>query len=205
LRLDDGQFELRPLQPRASPVGIASAVIGGLAANGSKFVQDLIADEAASRRRKGKFVLEAAEADLGDTTGKLRTYLEELEKKPPDFRPLKLKGVADASVVRGAYLYFLVLSSDSAHVSADSLARHIVRDREGYTIYLQVNVAPDPKAGELRQTLEWLCALVLGVCIRTNDVLGGTPVGAMLRNLASEFDSIRVNEAPGSNPAPDRP
>jgi len=27
LRLVDGQFELRPLQPRASPVGIASAIV----------------------------------------------------------------------------------------------------------------------------------------------------------------------------------
>jgi hypothetical protein len=27
LRLDDGQFALRPLQPRASPFGIASAVV----------------------------------------------------------------------------------------------------------------------------------------------------------------------------------
>ena len=27
LRLDDGQFELRPLKPRASPVGIATAVV----------------------------------------------------------------------------------------------------------------------------------------------------------------------------------
>jgi hypothetical protein len=168
--------------------------VGGFAARGSAFVEELVDDEAASRRRRGNFILAGNGSDIGDTARKLGRYLKELEEKRPKFRTLNLRSVADASAVRGAYLHFLQLSSDAAHVSATSLNRHLAREYEGDTIYLRVDVAPDPTAAELRQTLEWLCFLVLGVCVGANEMLGGTPIGMMLRSLAIEFDTLKAQE-----------
>ncbi|MFZ1924493.1 MAG: DUF5677 domain-containing protein [Xanthobacteraceae bacterium] len=161
--------------------------IGGLAAHGSKFVEDLVADEAVQRRRQGKFVLGRFDADVDDTGEKLRHYLDEMERKHPKARQLNLRHVADTSAVKDAYLQFMMLSSDSAHVSARSLNRHFAREHERDTIFLSLNVAPEPTQAELRQTLDWLCAMSLGVCVGANEVLGGTPVGTMLRSLSDEF------------------
>jgi hypothetical protein len=80
------------------------------------------------------------------------------------------------------------LSSDAAHVSATSLNRHLVREYEGDTVFLKVDVAPKPRDQDVRMTLEHLCALVLGVLVGANDVLGGTPVGLVLRNHATIKD-----------------
>ncbi len=175
--------------------------VGGLAALGSAFVQDLVEDEAASRRRRGNFIVaESNGIDIGDTANKLSRYLKELEGKHPKPRKINLRAVADASAVRGAYLHFLQLSADAAHVSATSLNRHLAREHEGDTVYLRVDVAPDPAEAELRQTLEWLCFLVLGVCVGTNEILGGTPIGMMLRSLAIEFDGLKTEDQSPAKP-----
>ena len=63
--------------------------VGALAAHGREFVNDLVLDEATSRKRKGKLLLEHAESeDLGDVTHKLRGYLAELERKHPKTKGL---------------------------------------------------------------------------------------------------------------------
>jgi hypothetical protein len=44
-------------------------------------------------------------------------------------------------------------------------------------------------------TVEILCAVLLGVCVATNEILGGTPVGLMLRSLVDEFDFLKAAHA----------
>ena len=85
-----------------------------------------------------------------------------------------------------------MLSGDATHVSATSLNRHLVREHEGDTLYLRVDVAPEPRAQEMYDTVEILCAVLLGVCVATNEVLGGTPVGVVLRSMADEFDFLKA-------------
>jgi uncharacterized protein DUF5677 len=166
--------------------------LGGLAARGSEFVNDLILDEAASRRRKGKLLLEHAESqNLIDVSEKLRSYLAELEQKHPKSKSFNTRQIAEGSAIRQAYVWFVMLSGDATHVSATSLNRHLIRELEGDTMYLRVNVAPDPNPIEMLDTLKILCAVVLGVCVATNEVLGGTPVGLMLRSMADELDIIK--------------
>lgn len=172
--------------------------VGGLAAQGSKFVADLVADEAAHRRRQGKIVLQRSDVDLDDTGEKLRKYLDELLRRHTDARPLNLRAVADASAAKDAYLHFSVLSSDSAHVSGRSLNRHLAREVEGDTVFLRVNVAPEPDPAELLRTLGWLCSMALGVCVGANEVLGGTPVGVTLLSLSDEFQTL-TGEAPSTS------
>src|SRR5580692_9162722 len=76
---------------------------GALAERGTGFVNDLVLDEAASRKRKGKLLLEHAEnQDLGDVTDKLRGYLTELDQKHPKVKGLNIRQEAEASAVRQA-------------------------------------------------------------------------------------------------------
>jgi hypothetical protein len=174
---------------------------GALAARGTAFVDDLVLDEAASRKRKGALLLEHAEnKNLGDVTDRLRGYLAELEKKHPNVKGLNMRREAEASAVRQAYVWYVMLSGDALHVSATSLNRHLAREREGDTIYLRVDVAPEPRAEEMYDTVEILCAVLLGVCVATNEILGGTTVGVVLRSMADEFDILKTARAADSLP-----
>jgi uncharacterized protein DUF5677 len=168
---------------------------GALAARGTVFVNDLVLDEAFNRKRKGKLLLEHAESQsLGDVADKLRGYLAELEKHPKA-KGLNMRQEAKASAVRQAYVWYTMLSGDALHVSATSLNRHLVREREGDTIYLRVDVAPEPCPEEIYDTVEILCAVLLGVCVATNEILGGTPVGVVLRSMADELNVLKAVHA----------
>jgi hypothetical protein len=170
--------------------------LGGLAAQGTEFVNNLITDEALNRKRKGKLLRDHAESQgLGEITDKLRTYVEELERKYPKPKKLDIRQTAEASAVRQAYVWYTMLSGDALHVSATSLNRHLVREFEGDTMYLRVDVAPEPHPEEMYETVEILCAVLLGVCVAANEVLGGTPVGFMLRSMADEFDILKAARA----------
>jgi hypothetical protein len=169
---------------------------GALAARGTGFTDDLVRDEAANRKRKGKLLLDHAEnQNLSDATDKLRSYLAELEKKHPKVKGLNMRQEAEATAVRQAYVWYTMLSGDALHVSATSLNRHLIRERDGDILYLRVDVAPEPFAEEMYDTLDILCAVLLGVCIATNEILGGTPVGVVLRSMADEFDVLKAAHA----------
>ena len=168
--------------------------VGALAAYGREFVNDLVLDEATSRKRKGKLLLEHAESeDLADVTHKLRGYLAELERKHPKTKGLNIRQAAESSAVRQAYVWYTMLSGDPTHVSATSLNRHLARELEGNTICLRVDVAPEPRRDEMYDAVEILCCVLLGVCIGTNDILGGTAAGLMLRGLADELDALKAD------------
>jgi hypothetical protein len=70
--------------------------------------------------------------------------------------------------------------------------RHLIREYEGDTMYLRVDVAPEPRPEEMYDTVEILCAVLLGVCVATNDILGGTPVGVVVRSMADELDFLKA-------------
>jgi hypothetical protein len=147
---------------------------GALAARGTAFVDDLVLDEAASRKRKGKLLLDHAERQGLDVRDKLRGYLADLEKKHPKVKGLNIRQAAEASAVRQAYVWYTMLSGDALHVSATSLNRHLIREHEGDTMYLRVDVAPKPRPEEMYDTVDILCAVLLGVCVATNEILGGS-------------------------------
>jgi hypothetical protein len=175
--------------------------LGGLAANGTEFVKNLVEDEALSRKKKGKLLRDHAESqDLGEITDKLRAYVEEIERKYPKPKKLDMRRTAEASAVRQAYVWYTMLSGDALHVSATSLNRHLFREFEGDTVYLRVDVVPEPRPEEMYETVEILCAVVLGVCVASNDVLGGTPVGVVLRSMADELDLLKAAHAPEGLP-----
>ena len=88
--------------------------IGALREDGSKFVDLLLQDEAASRRQRGRFLL-ARSARLGKEYGwekKVAAYLEEQEKKYPKAKLLRPKEVSEGTVIPDAYIYYSQLSGD---------------------------------------------------------------------------------------------
>ena len=175
--------------------------LGGLAANGTEFVKNLIEDEARSRKTKGKLLCNHAESqNLGEIADKLRAYVEEIERKYPKPKKLDMRQTAEASAVRQAYVWYTMLSADALHASATSLNRHLFREFEGETVYLRVDVAPEARPEEMYETVEILCAVVLGVCVASNEILGGTPVGVVLRSMADEFDFLKAAHAPEGLP-----
>ncbi len=44
----------------------------------------------------------------------------------------------------------------------------------------------------MRATLDRLCMVVLGALVGANEVLGGTPVGVLLRSLPDELDALKT-------------
>jgi hypothetical protein len=125
-------------------------------------------------------------------TDKLRGYLVELERKHPNVKGLNMRHTAEASPLRQAYVWYAMLSGDATHVSATSLNRHLIREYEGDAVYLRVDVAPEPRPEEMYDTVEILCAVLLGMCVATNEILGGTPVGVVLRSIADELDFLKA-------------
>ena len=113
-----------------------------------------------------------------------------------------MRQTAEASEVRQAYVWYTMLSADALHTSATSLDRHLFREFEGNTVYLRVDVAPEARPEEIYETVEILCSVVLGVCVASNEILGGTPVGVVLRSMADEFDSLKAAHAGEDCPGP---
>ena len=107
---------------------------------------------------------------------------------------------AEASAVRQAYIWYTLLSGDALHVSATSLNRHLIREREGDAVYLRVDVAPEPRSEEMYDHGRFSARFLLGVCVATNEILGGTPVGVVLRSMADEFDVLKAAHATGGLP-----
>jgi hypothetical protein len=75
--------------------------IGSLTVRGIEFVDDLVLDEAASRKRKGKLLLAHAESqNLIEVSDKLRRFIEELEKRHPKVKGLNVRQTAEGSPLR---------------------------------------------------------------------------------------------------------
>lgn len=168
--------------------------IGALQEDGSKFVDLLLQDEAASRRQRGKFLL-ARSARLGKEEGwekMVAEYLEKQEKKYPKAKFLRPKEVAEGTVIQDAYICYSQLSGDSAHTSVSSLGLHLGREEEDGAIFLRLTVAPEAKPERIYDTLDQVCETLIGVCIAANEIVGGTPAGEGLRAIFEEFVAMRA-------------
>jgi Family of unknown function (DUF5677) len=169
--------------------------IGALREDGSEFVELLLQDEAASRRQRGKFLL-ARSARLGKEFGwetLLADHLEKQEKKYPKAKLLRPKEVAEGTVISDAYVYYSQLSGDAAHTSVSSLGLHLGREEEDGEIFLKLTVAPEAEPERVYDTLDTACEALIGVCITTNEMLGGTPAGESLRTIFEEFVAMRAS------------
>ena len=89
-------------------------------------------------------------------------------------------------------MFYGELSSDAAHPSATSLSRHVKRTKvAGDETVLTIEAVPDPSTLEVNETLEFACSALIGICVGTNQILGGLNSGKQLEPVFQEFLSLR--------------
>jgi len=163
-----------------------------LAKKGDEFVRHMELDDAASRKRRAKGLLEWAgqqDHDL-DFAKNLEAFVEDLDKKNPKAPLINQKTAAEHGTIKPAYIFYGELSNDAAHPSATSLSRHVTWDDESNDAQFTVHARPMPVEGEVEQTYEFACNAMLGVCVAVNQALGGTESGERLWTLGDAFRAL---------------
>ena len=169
--------------------------MGVLREDGSKFVELLLQDAAASRRQRGQFLL-ARSARLEKEYGwekTLAAYLKGQEKKYPKAKLLRPKEVSEGTAIPDSYIHYSQLSDDSAHPSISSLGLHLTREQEEGEIILTLTVAPEAGPKRTHDTLDLACESLIGVCVAANEMIGGTPAGHGLEAIFVEFNALRAS------------
>jgi Family of unknown function (DUF5677) len=168
--------------------------IEGLKAEGSKFADRMMDEDAKSRQLRGKFLLESRkrrEAPDDDGGEKLRKWVEDSITEFPKAGMLKPKEVASLGTLKEAYMFYSQLSSDAAHPSLEALNRHIGTTQEdGEETTTFIHGAPPPHPNEIEETLNLACLAMIGCCIGANQILGETEGGKILDSLADEYKKI---------------
>ena len=168
--------------------------IGALSQKDDVFVDELMGANAASKQKQAKFVFEKLSDHLHTNNAgeRLEAAVKALKEQYPKAKPINTRDAAESSAVANSYLGFSVLSEAAVHVSVTSLGRHLAREVEDDNHYLRVDIAPEPKSDDLSAVLSELCGVVLGICVGTNEIVGGTPAGQHLRSMMDEFDVIKI-------------
>jgi hypothetical protein len=67
------------------------------------------------------------------------------------------------------------------------LHRHVGRsETDGEAL---IEVVPNPKE-EIIMTWDWACNAMLGACAGVNEILGGTPAGRQLLEIADRYQAL---------------
>lgn len=165
--------------------------IGGLTAKGDDFIKEVILDDAANRLKSGANLLQWAKKrpEEVDFERKLDAFIAKLKVENPRPSTIRHKNVTDAAEIGDAYIIYSELSRDAAHPSATSLSRHLIEDPLGVAdLTLSGKPLVDPE--EEVQTIEFGCLALLGVCVGTNDLVGGTEPGKQLAELCEDYKAL---------------
>jgi hypothetical protein len=165
--------------------------IGGLSAKGKEFIDAIESDEMASKKKRGKWLLEWQQDHQKFSAfdgPKLQNYMEQLEKAFPKPKLLNPSTLAASSPVKDAYIFYSQLSSDAAHPSASSLSRYVSRDSVSGELMIHQDSKSRPK--EMAETMEYACNALIGVCVGANELVGGTAVGGELAPLFEEYKTL---------------
>jgi hypothetical protein len=175
--------------------------ISALAKKGDKFIEEMILDDAASRKKRAKGLLEwTCEQDKElEFTPNLQSFYEDLKKEQPKAALITHKKTAEDGTIKHGYLVYAELSNDAAHPSTTSLSRHVTSggDEAGFTVHAR----PVNEPGEADDTLELACSALLGVCVAANEVVDGTEGGERLLALSEVFRALsEANKAAREHP-----
>jgi hypothetical protein len=151
-----------------------------LEAEGDEFVKKMRDDELKSNKARGEFVLQK---------------MSEIVPKPKMLNP---KEVAIGGVLDKAYLYYSQLSADAAHPTVTALKRYITEIRERGESVRALDVEPEFSNDEIIATLDFACNATIGACVGVNQIVGGTPAGQTLLQLADEYNALRLGSSPPS-------
>jgi flagellar hook-associated protein FlgK len=175
-----------------------------LVKTGDAFIKTMELDDAASRKKQAKGLLDwvGRQDQQLDFTEKLMLFADAMEKQHPKASYLNHKKTAEAGTIADGCIFYNVLSNDAAHPSATSLSRHITWEGEGDDAEWTISAFPTDDPSEFDETLELACSVLLGVTVAVNEAVGGTETGERLFALSDEFRALStVNKAARDNKA----
>ena len=163
-----------------------------LTKTGDEFIKTMELDDAANRKRHAKTLLEWTDKqeEKPGFAEQLARFAEDMDMEHPKTPTLNHKKNAVDGTIKDAYVFYQVLSNDSAHPSVRSLSRYITWDSEGDDAQFTISAGPTDEPGEVEETLEFVCSVALGVCVAANEALGGTDSGERLWTLSEEYRTL---------------
>jgi Family of unknown function (DUF5677) len=161
--------------------------VGALVDKPEEFLALLVDDHNASRRQQGKFIIEQGFGALGEAMDELQAAIDAIHKG----QLLSPKTVAKLSPLTKLYLAYQRLSDGSAHASAQSLERHVLRnaDRSGWT-YRWGAGDDDEIAATLSTAVQAALAVGIGVAQTLRGASHDLPEGAAFTGLAARLQSM---------------
>jgi hypothetical protein len=167
--------------------------IAALRERGAKFVEDMVEDDALSRRSLAQTTVKLTAQHGGDSNSPgglvLREIIRELAKTYEDPRKLHADKVAAMGAVELYYVDYAQLSLDSLHCSITALGPHIssepISDKE--TI-VTITVEPELNKKERPRTTRRLCKALMGVAITANELVGYTTASPQLSAAVRESE-----------------
>jgi hypothetical protein len=113
-----------------------------------------------------------------------------MEKKHPKSPAMNHKKNAEDGSIKEAYIFYQVLSNDAAHPSARSLSRYVTWNGNGDDAEFTLSAFPTDEPGEVEETIEFLCSVVLCVCVAANEAVGGSESGEKLVKLDEDLRAL---------------
>lgn len=154
--------------------------IAALHDNPDKFIEILKEDYEASRRLQGKYILAERLVTKPANEAKLRDMVDSMGNE----KHMSPKAIAALGPLTAQYLAYQRLSDDSAHISARSLDRHVMRDEEQFGwMYRWGPGSPEENATTLHEVILGVIHIGIGVTAILNDEKGNVEFA----ELASRF------------------
>ena len=167
-------------------------IVSTRAKTGDAFIKTMELDDAASRKKQAKGLLDWAgrQSQELEFSEKLAKFADALEQKHPKAAFLNQKKAAEAGTIADGYIFYNVLSNDAAHPSATSLSRYVTWDGVGDEAEWTISAFPVDDPDEVDETLELACSVMLGVTVAVNEAIGGTETGEKLFALSDDFKAL---------------
>jgi hypothetical protein len=114
----------------------------------------------------------------------LNQSMERMREKYPKSKPIRFSELGKTDGIDDSYMWYRMLSSDSAHPSLSSLARYFERHPDNV---LQLLLLPAQNTQEEEDTLQFAAEAALGVCVATCQICSVPIAHQALSPLFDEF------------------
>ena len=167
-------------------------VAAGLAERPDKVIELLEADDKASKKSRGEFLLEIADGPREDD-GKLRSSLIELGRNQSKTKSTP-KDVAKIGSLYKAYAYYSQLSADASYPTIESLIGRYARNKNhrDQTVVV-IEPVPSVDQGELNDAWSYLSEALLGVCVFLGRIIVGPEIDAAIRPVLNRYNAKIVH------------
>jgi len=175
-----------------------------LVKTGDAFIRTMELDDAASRKKQAKGMLDWAgrQNQKLEFREKLKKFADAMENQHPKASFLNQRKAAESGTIADSYIFYNMLSNDAAHPSATSLSRHITWEGTGEDAEWTISAFPVDDLDEADETLELACSVMLGVAVAVNEAVGGAETGETLFDLSDDFKALSAaNKAASDNKA----